>query len=278
MPAEATLDMVQQRRAEIVDAAERCVKAQGLHQLKLRDVARESGKSLGNLYNYFQNKEAIVEALVERQTQAFLEMLRENESDKELDRDKRTRLCIERVVDAYLDPESVRISIFIASEALVNPRVREIKLKADQRLRNYLLEHIAGDMRENGAEPDLKLLTAQIAISRAFLEALRGTILFMPDLDREVLRKVVVDRLILMVQCDVASWRGIELESVIRETIGRGENPQLGSSAQIMQKSGPFGPLFCNWYGVLRKVVLRFCVKFPTVCMMRRARRTRPAP
>ena len=180
MPAEATLDMVQQRRAEIVDAAERCVKAQGLHQLKLRDVARESGKSLGNLYNYFQNKEAIVEALVERQTQAFLEMLRENESDKELDRDKRTRLCIERVVDAYLDPESVRISIFIASEALVNPRVREIKLKADQRLRNYLLEHIAGDMRENGAEPDLKLLTAQIAISRAFLEALRGTILFMP--------------------------------------------------------------------------------------------------
>lgn len=222
MPAEATLDMVQQRRAEIVDAAERCVKAQGLHQLKLRDVARESGKSLGNLYNYFQNKEAIVEALVERQTQAFLEMLRENESDKELDRDKRTRLCIERVVDAYLDPESVRISIFIASEALVNPRVREIKLKADQRLRNCLLEHIAGDMRENGAEPDLKLLTAQIAISRAFLEALRGMILFMPDLDREVLRKVVVDRLILMVQCDVASWRGIELESVIRETIGRG--------------------------------------------------------
>ena len=108
MPAEATLDMVQQRRAEIVDAAERCVKAQGLHQLKLRDVARESGKSLGNFYNYFQNKEAIVEALVERQTQAFLEMLRENESDKELDRDKRTRLCIERVVDAYLDPESER--------------------------------------------------------------------------------------------------------------------------------------------------------------------------
>ena len=58
--------------------------------------------------------------------------------------------------------------------------------------------------------------------SEIFLEALRGTILFMPDLDREVLRKVVVDRLILMVQCDVASWRGIELESVIRETIGRG--------------------------------------------------------
>ena len=66
MPAEATLDIVQQRRAEIVDAAERCVKAKGLHYLKLRDVARESGKSLGNLYNYFQNKEAIVEALVER--------------------------------------------------------------------------------------------------------------------------------------------------------------------------------------------------------------------
>lgn len=64
---ERTERLAEQHRREIVDAAERLVKGNGLHQLKLRDIAKESGKSLGNLYNYFQNKEAIIEALVERE-------------------------------------------------------------------------------------------------------------------------------------------------------------------------------------------------------------------
>ena len=69
---ERTERLAEQHRREIVDAAERLVKGNGLHQLKLRDIAKESGKSLGNPYNYFQNKEAIIEALVEREKSRFL--------------------------------------------------------------------------------------------------------------------------------------------------------------------------------------------------------------
>ena len=69
---ERTERLAEQHRREIVDAAERLVKGNGLHQLKLSDIAKESGKSLGNLYNYFQNKEAIIEALVEREKSRFL--------------------------------------------------------------------------------------------------------------------------------------------------------------------------------------------------------------
>lgn len=47
---ERTERLAEQHRREIVDAAERLVKGNGLHQLKLRDIAKESGKSLGNLY------------------------------------------------------------------------------------------------------------------------------------------------------------------------------------------------------------------------------------
>lgn len=223
MPAEATLDIVQQRRAEIVDAAERCVKAKGLHYLKLRDVARESGKSLGNLYNYFQNKEAIVEALIERQAQSFIAMLSAESDHEDLDSDARCRICVERIVDAYLEPESVRLSIFIASEALVNPRVREIKLKADLRLRDYMLSLLAEDVRERGSQPNYGLLSAQIALSRAFLEAVRGMIFFMPDIERETLRKLVIERLMLMIRCDKASWSGVNVEAVLQEALQRAE-------------------------------------------------------
>lgn len=58
--------LVERRRLEIIEAAERCVMKTGLHRLTLRDIAREQGGSLGNIYNYFANKEEIVEAIVER--------------------------------------------------------------------------------------------------------------------------------------------------------------------------------------------------------------------
>ena len=50
MSAAKEASEAQQHCEEIVDAAERCVFAAGLHQLKLRDIARESGNSLGNIY------------------------------------------------------------------------------------------------------------------------------------------------------------------------------------------------------------------------------------
>lgn len=58
--------LAERRRLEIIEAAERCVMKTGLHRLTLRDIAREQGGSLGNIYNYFANKEEIVEAINER--------------------------------------------------------------------------------------------------------------------------------------------------------------------------------------------------------------------
>lgn len=63
------------RRNQILDAAQRCFKKQGFHKTTLRDIAQEFGMSAGHIYNYFSNKEAIIEALVELRTQEFLDMI-----------------------------------------------------------------------------------------------------------------------------------------------------------------------------------------------------------
>ena len=164
-----------------------------------------------------------MEALVERQAQSFIAMLSAESDHEDLDSDARCRICVERIVDAYLEPESVRLSIFIASEALVNPRVREIKLKVELRLRDYMLSLLAEDVRERGSQPNYGLLSAQIALSRAFLEAVRGMIFFMPDIERETLRKLVIERLMLMIRCDKASWSGVNVEAVLQEALQRAE-------------------------------------------------------
>ena len=53
------------RRAQIVDAARRCVIEDGFHKTTMADVIRESGLSAGAVYGYFKSKEEIVAAIAE---------------------------------------------------------------------------------------------------------------------------------------------------------------------------------------------------------------------
>jgi TetR/AcrR family transcriptional regulator, repressor for uid operon len=52
-----------ERRAHILEAAERAFVRYGFHAATMTQVADESGMSAGNLYRYFPSKEAIVEGL-----------------------------------------------------------------------------------------------------------------------------------------------------------------------------------------------------------------------
>lgn len=55
------------RRDEILDAAERLYEAIGFDKTTISDVARELGMSPANLYRFFQSRQAIDEAVAERQ-------------------------------------------------------------------------------------------------------------------------------------------------------------------------------------------------------------------
>lgn len=54
------------RRAEILDAAERCFARAGFHRASMQDICSEAGMSPGNLYRYFASKEALIAGICER--------------------------------------------------------------------------------------------------------------------------------------------------------------------------------------------------------------------
>jgi len=54
------------RRAEILDAAERCFARAGFHRASMQDICTEAGMSPGNLYRYFPSKEALIAGICER--------------------------------------------------------------------------------------------------------------------------------------------------------------------------------------------------------------------
>lgn len=54
------------RTRRIEDAALELFKVKGFHGVGLREIAQRAGVSLGNIYNYFDSKEAIFEAVIGR--------------------------------------------------------------------------------------------------------------------------------------------------------------------------------------------------------------------
>jgi TetR/AcrR family transcriptional repressor of uid operon len=54
------------RRAAILEAAERCFARSGFHGASMHEICAEAGMSPGNLYRYFPSKEALIAGISER--------------------------------------------------------------------------------------------------------------------------------------------------------------------------------------------------------------------
>lgn len=207
---ERTERLAEQHRREIVDAAERLVKGNGLHQLKLRDIAKESGKSLGNLYNYFQNKEAIIEALVEREKSRFL-MVVSQKIEPLPEEDYKSML--RRHLELMLDPDSLLLAISVAGEALVNPGVHKIMVAANRRIVEHVVALIHQDPSCSMDNVPRELLEARVICIRTFFESLRGAVAFYPDVNREMLKQVTIERLLLIWMWERSKALGMSLEA-----------------------------------------------------------------
>ena len=63
------------RRAQILDAALVCFAKRGFHQTSMHDISAEAGISVGLIYRYFDNKEAVISAMADRHKKEIQEVL-----------------------------------------------------------------------------------------------------------------------------------------------------------------------------------------------------------
>ncbi|HQP19465.1 MAG TPA: helix-turn-helix domain-containing protein, partial [Phenylobacterium sp.] len=66
--AEATVEA-------IIEAAARILEREGLEAFNTNAIARQAGVSVGSLYQYFPGKDAVMAALIRRESQAFARAL-----------------------------------------------------------------------------------------------------------------------------------------------------------------------------------------------------------
>lgn len=63
------------RRSQILEAALVCFAKRGFHQTSMHDISGEAGISVGLIYRYFENKEAVISAMGDRHKKEISEML-----------------------------------------------------------------------------------------------------------------------------------------------------------------------------------------------------------
>jgi TetR/AcrR family fatty acid metabolism transcriptional regulator len=118
--------LVRARREQIVEAATRVFAQKGFRRATTREVAREAGISEGTIYNYFEDKDALLMAILER--------LNETERRAE-DFEEGMATDFEGFLRDYLSRrmsliwENREVFRVVLSEMLVNAELRELYLR-----------------------------------------------------------------------------------------------------------------------------------------------------
>ena len=157
------------RRTQILEAAMTCFLERGYHQSGVRDIAKQAGISLGNLYNHFPGKhDVLVEiAAVER---AELEPIL-----KLLNQSKPARTVLKQFIRRYsafvAEPESMILTIEITSEAIRKPDIGERFLAN----RTELVRALEGVIQRGAAEGDFRALPDAREAAQHIIELIDGS-------------------------------------------------------------------------------------------------------
>jgi TetR/AcrR family transcriptional regulator, repressor for uid operon len=141
MPQAPAEPVVLDRPTQILDAAVACFAKRGFHQASMHDISAEAGISVGLIYRYFQNKEAVIAAMADRhkgEIQEILDRARQAPSLRE---------SLETLFTAHCGETEPQVTaafvVDLFAEASRNPHVAELVRDVCETSMNGVTELIA---------------------------------------------------------------------------------------------------------------------------------------
>lgn len=177
------------RRQQILCAAAQCFREHGFHGASIAQISKTAGMSAGHIYHYFENKEAIIAAIVAQDLEDLLTLTAELRSASNV-----RAAMIERVAEGVLDqldPLRAGLKLEIVAEAARNPRVAEIVRDADIACRRGLADTIRDIRRAAGHTDDEAAITSMVEVLATLFEGLLLRSIRNPAIDHaQVIRRI----------------------------------------------------------------------------------------
>ncbi|PWC14426.1 TetR family transcriptional regulator [Brenneria roseae subsp. americana] len=120
------------RRDQIVKAARLCFRRSGFHGAGMAEIAKHAQLSVGQVYRYFENKDAIIEEIVSRIVNNKLQLLTQTGDHTPRMIQKLSTRIMPESDDTREDDQALMLEV--TAEATRSPRVAAILQEADSRL------------------------------------------------------------------------------------------------------------------------------------------------
>lgn len=175
------------RREQILEAACERVRQSGFHGASMADIAKAAGLSVGQIYRYFENKEAIIAAIVAQDLAEMRDKFDEMESQPGSLSDAIVDLTPEAIAKCF-DPRRAALALEVVAEAARNPKVAAIVRAADVQERELARAMMERDRKPEWTEAEFQ---ARCEVVGMLFDGLLMRGVNHPDLDREALAAVL---------------------------------------------------------------------------------------
>ena len=174
---------VEAQRKRILDAAQQCFIEHGFHGASMANIAETAGMSAGLIYRYFENKSAIILAIVEEQLVLLREEISLNDRPElpQLMADNYARTCgAQRGMNAALLLE-------ISAEATRDPQIAQALDDYDAAVRQALCEWLSRNRKQGGQGLPKDVAPRRALVLQCLFEGLKLRETREPGLDRGLL-------------------------------------------------------------------------------------------
>lgn len=179
-------DRNEQRASQILQAALQCFLVKGFHQASMRDIAQAAGVSLGNLYNHFPGKEALILATAEveqEELQPLLQRLQACNGER-----AQVQVFLQDFHALCRQPEWALLSVEVLAESARNPAVAAAFAGNRAQLQRGLAEALQEVARRERRHPALSAtLQSQVLLDAIESDALRQGLGEAREADADVL-------------------------------------------------------------------------------------------
>lgn len=174
----------QAQRERILRAAQQCFIEHGFHAAGMARIAETAGMSPGLIYRYFENKAAIIQAIVQRQLDLVREDIRLN---RKVDLAKELADTYGSQRDADGRHLSAPLLLEVSAEATRDPQIAAAVQHFDRQLRQSLQEWLGRGRQAGGPGIAPQDIPKRVLVLQLLFEGMRLRETREPDLDRTLL-------------------------------------------------------------------------------------------
>lgn len=171
-------------REQILSAAASCFRERGIKATKMQEIAKRAGISVGNFYNYFENKDAIIDEFAQREVARLA---------REIDEIVNGRVSLEEQRRQFRESLRKQLAVEIIEEAARNSSMGEIVKRSDAQVRELIKKM---HRSRSSAEVSDEEIEVMVEMDMALVDGMAFRLIAHPELDIERMINAIVKTVI----------------------------------------------------------------------------------